>query len=35
MMDRSRLVEEGAPAQIFGGARTKRARAFVGKILRH
>jgi hypothetical protein len=35
MMDRGRLVEEGAPAQIFGGARTTRACPFVGKILRH
>jgi ABC-type histidine transport system ATPase subunit len=35
MIDRGRLVEDGAPAQIFGGARTERARAFVGKISRH
>jgi polar amino acid transport system ATP-binding protein len=35
MMDRGRLVEDWPPAQIFGGARTERAPAFVGKILRH
>jgi hypothetical protein len=34
-MDRGRLVEDGAPAQIFGGARIEWARAFVDKILRH
>ena len=30
-----RLVDEGTPAQIFGGARTERARASVGRLLRH
>jgi polar amino acid transport system ATP-binding protein len=35
MMDQGRVVEEGPPAQIFDGARTDRARSFVGKILRH
>jgi hypothetical protein len=30
-----RLVDEGPPAQIFGGARTERARASVGRLLRH
>ena len=35
MMDRGRLIEERPPSQIFGGARTEWARAFVGKILRH
>ena len=33
IMDGSRPVEEGLPAQIFGAARTGRARV-VGKILR-
>jgi polar amino acid transport system ATP-binding protein len=35
MMDHGRPVEEGTPAEIFDGARTERARTFVGKILRH
>ena len=35
MMDQGRVVEEGPPAQIFDGARTERARSFVGRILRH
>ena len=30
-----RLVDEGPPAQIFAGARTERARASVGRLLRH
>jgi hypothetical protein len=30
-----RLVDEGPPAQIFGGARTEQARASVGRLLRH
>jgi polar amino acid transport system ATP-binding protein len=35
MMDQGRVVEEGAPPQIFDAARTERTRSFVGKILRH
>ena len=35
MMDQGRVVEGGQPAQIFDGARTERARGFVGRILRH
>ena len=30
-----RLVGEGPPAQILGGARTEWARASVGRLLRH
>ena len=30
-----RVVEEGPPARILDGARTERARSFVGRILRH
>jgi polar amino acid transport system ATP-binding protein len=35
MMDRGQIIEEGPPKQIFDAPRTKRAREFVGKILRH
>ncbi|MGE3742724.1 MAG: amino acid ABC transporter ATP-binding protein [Geminicoccaceae bacterium] len=35
MMDQGRVVEEGPPAQIFDGAKTERARSFIGRVLRH
>ena len=35
MMDKGKIVEEGAPAQIFDAPQTSRAREFVSKILRH
>jgi polar amino acid transport system ATP-binding protein len=35
MMDRGEIVETGDPATVFDAPRTDRARAFVGKILRH
>jgi polar amino acid transport system ATP-binding protein len=35
MMDQGRVVEEGPPSQIFDGARTERARSFIGRVLRH
>jgi polar amino acid transport system ATP-binding protein len=35
MMDEGRVIEEGAPAQIFDNPQTDRCRDFVGKILRH
>ena len=35
MMDEGRVIEEGAPAQIFDDPQTDRCRDFVGKILRH
>jgi polar amino acid transport system ATP-binding protein len=35
MMDRGEIVETGDPASVFDTPRTDRARAFVGKILRH
>jgi polar amino acid transport system ATP-binding protein len=35
MMDRGEIVETGDPTSVFDTPRTDRARAFVGKILRH
>ncbi|MFC3208844.1 amino acid ABC transporter ATP-binding protein [Aquamicrobium soli] len=34
-MDRGAIVESGTPDAFFSNARTERARAFLGKILRH
>jgi polar amino acid transport system ATP-binding protein len=34
-MDEGAVVEEGAPATIFGGAREPRTRAFIEKVLTH
>ena len=34
-MDEGRIVEQATPAQFFTGAKTDRARAFLGKILSH
>ncbi|MGB3897272.1 MAG: amino acid ABC transporter ATP-binding protein [Mesorhizobium sp.] len=34
-MDRGAIVESGTPEAFFSNARTERARAFLGKILRH
>jgi ABC-type polar amino acid transport system ATPase subunit len=33
-MDKGVIVEEGAPAQIFGAPREERTRAFVSEIVR-
>lgn len=35
MMDEGRVIEQGAPSQIFDDPQTDRCRDFVGKILRH
>ncbi|PRI10377.1 amino acid ABC transporter ATP-binding protein [Leucobacter massiliensis] len=32
-MDRGRIVEEGAPEELFGAPREERTRAFLGKVL--
>ena len=34
-MDKGRVVEQGAPAQLLDNPATDRAREFMGKILRH
>jgi len=34
-MDRGAIVESGTPEAFFSNARTERAQAFLGKILRH
>jgi ABC-type histidine transport system ATPase subunit len=35
MMDKGRVIEVGAPAEIFDSPKSDRAREFVSKILRH
>ena len=35
MMDKGRIVEIGAPGEIFDRPCMERTREFVGKILRH
>jgi polar amino acid transport system ATP-binding protein len=34
-MDQGAIVESGTPQEFFSNPKTKRSRAFLGKILRH